>query len=72
MYGNFLIYRGDSTVNNSKGRTCKCATTDLTFIVSNWTQLQPHIREAIITLVDGALASGRVDTKNGSQDASEA
>ena len=32
---------------------------DLTYIEYHWPHLQPHIREAILTLIDAALATGQ-------------
>ena len=35
--------------------------TEVTYLENHWPHLQPHVREAIMTLVDGALTAGLVD-----------
>lgn len=52
---------------------CRCVEqtpTEVTYIENHWRHLQPHVREAIMTLVDGALTAGvvRVDTKGRTDD----
>ena len=34
--------------------------TSLTYIAHHWASLPPHVREAILTLVEGALAIERI------------
>ena len=45
--------------NSESPRTPETAT-PVTYIAEHWGQLQPHVREAILTLVDAALTERRL------------
>jgi hypothetical protein len=41
--------------------------TEVCYIANHWHYLQPHVREAIMTLVDGALTSAYGQTQDGKE-----
>ncbi len=58
-------HQNPSHVASSNRGTC------LEYIVDHWPSLPPHVREAILTLVDGALAVDRIGEGEGNQSESQ-
>ena len=48
-------------------RTLTTTPTEVCYIANHWRFLQPHVREAIMTLVDGALTSAYGKTEDRKQ-----
>ena len=42
-------------MSDSNCSMCGQTPTEVTYIENHWPHLQPHVREAIMTLIDGAL-----------------
>ena len=49
------------------GHKAETIPTEVSYIANHWAHLQPHVREAIITLIDGALTSEYAETRDGKE-----
>lgn len=54
-------------MNDAKSPAGAQASTEVAYIESHWSQLQPHVREAILTLVEAGSKTASEREKSGSE-----